>query len=183
MVRSGLHRALRAGTSRDHQQVDSAFSRYDLADRGRYRDFLRAQSAAVLPLERALDDAAVTAMLPDWPARRRSHALQADLLVLGTRPAPPFAVGVPDRGGQIGILYVLEGSRLGARHLLRVLPPDLATVAASFLGHGGSGQPWPVFMQQLDDLAARHGADHDAILANARLAFGIFARAAEGVPA
>jgi hypothetical protein len=41
MVRSGPHRALRAGTSPGHQRMDSVFSRYDLSDRGRYHDFLR----------------------------------------------------------------------------------------------------------------------------------------------
>lgn len=178
-TRSDLHRVLRAGTRRDHQRVDMALARFDLENRLHYRTFLQVQSAAVFPLEQVLEESGIITLLPDWPLRSRSRALLSDLVVLGARPYPPLGIGVPDLPRQIGILYVLEGARLGAQYLLRALPPDLATVAASFLGHRGSGQAWSAFMCDMETLAERHGAAHGEILTGARDAFALFIRAAE----
>ncbi|WP_199698674.1 biliverdin-producing heme oxygenase [Deinococcus cavernae] len=79
-----------------------------------YAAVLRAFAGVVLPLERRLAALPWPAAL-DYPARRHTPALQADLGALGLS-APEFAL--PDTlattlPAAYGTLYVLEGSTLG----------------------------------------------------------------------
>jgi heme oxygenase (biliverdin-IX-beta and delta-forming) len=123
VARQHARTSLRAATAADHARVDDCFARYDLSDRGGYAAFLRAQAAALLPVEVVLDDVAV---VPDWPSRRRAHLIRADLTALGS--ALPALITAPTLVGeaeQLGALYVIEGSRLGGAMLVRSVPADL----------------------------------------------------------
>ena len=114
--------ALRAATVDDHTRVDQLFSQLDLASDDDYLLFLKAQAAAHLPIEAALDAAGVAALLPDWPQRRRGELLAADLAELGAEL--PELIASPRIKGDAsmwGALYVLEGSRLGGALLKRGL--------------------------------------------------------------
>jgi heme oxygenase len=65
-------------------------------------------------------------LLPDWPQRRRSELLLADLAELSL-PAPP-PLPQPDltsTASLLGAVYVLEGSRLGGVYLERSLPGEM----------------------------------------------------------
>lgn len=118
--------ALKAATAREHERVDRLFSRLDLAQEADYRLFLTAQASAHLPVEAALDAAGAQRLVEDWPARRRSHLLLADLGDLELQAPPP--VDAPEFAGDaamLGAIYVLEGSRLGGAMLKRSLP-DIA---------------------------------------------------------
>ncbi len=118
--------ALKAATAGEHERVDRLFSRLDLAQEGDYRLFLAAQASAHLPIEAALDAACAERLVEDWPARRRSHLLLADLGDLGLKA--PTLVAAPEFGSDpaiLGAIYVLEGSRLGGAMLKRSLP-DIA---------------------------------------------------------
>ncbi len=111
-----LRPILRQATRAAHCRVDGAFSPLDLE---RYRDyciFLMAHAAVVLPLEAWAERTLARQVLDDWPQRRRSDALLQDLCWLGLQP-PPSLADMPPVGpaSLLGMLYVLEGSRLGAQ--------------------------------------------------------------------
>lgn len=114
--------ALRTGTGAHHERVDAAFGRYDLSDLAQYRDFLSAQARGFLPAEAGLDRSSVAALLPDWPERRRSHLLAADLAALGVAPPGAGAMAFDTPEEALGAVYVLEGSRLGGAMLARTVP-------------------------------------------------------------
>lgn len=168
--------ALRSGTAEDHRRVDALFSRADLSQRAGYTRFLTAQAAAFLPVEAALDAAGAAAILPDWPGRRRSALLRADLAALG---APvPDAVAVPAFAGEAdiwGAVYVLEGSRLGGALLRKALSPGLPS---AFLGAPAAPGAWRNLLIRLDEsLSGPEGTARAT--AAAKQVFDLFRQAGE----
>lgn len=161
---------LREATAENHARVDQAFGAFDLADRDQYAAFLQAQAHAFLPIEAAIEAADPSQLLPDWPRRRRSEALLADLAQLGFSPATtgkwaPFA-GTADI---LGAVYVIEGSRLGGRMLARSVPEDLPR---QFLTTSDSSL-WRSLIEVLDKLLKNSAEQAQAIDA-ARRAFALF---------
>ncbi len=175
---------LRAATQAAHARLDTVFSRYDLACPAGYRRFLLAQAAVVPSLEAALDGALDGAgarrVLPDWPERRRSAALLADLATLGV--ARPPALRAPAPGGPgwvLGALYVLEGSRLGAKMLRRRVMSGgdvLCCAATAYLTHEPGSASWPDFLAVLQ--TSPHAADLDTMVLGACDIFALFEQAA-----
>ena len=89
--------------------------------------------------------------LPEVGARSRSRALRDDLAALGLeRPASIDASFLNSRGGVAGLMYVLEGSRLGAAVIRRRLAQSGAAFPTSFLSHGEGTGHWPSFLRWLD---------------------------------
>jgi len=83
----------------------------NLATFADYRVFLAANAAAVAPLEAWAEAAGAADVLPDWPARRRAAALDADLADLGVGQAPaPISpdLGPASVSALFGALYVLS---------------------------------------------------------------------------
>jgi heme oxygenase len=80
----------------------------------------------------------------------------------------------------LGVMYVLEGSRLGAKYLLRAIDagsdPQIAA-ATRYLRHGVGLRLWPNFLQTLENQPVTP-QDEAAIIAGAHLAFALFAEAA-----
>ena len=147
------HAFLRRVTRPWHDRVEAAFEAFDLRTRDGLSGFLARQSAALLPLERALERAGVAELLADWPARRRAPALAADLAQLGAE-TPPWVEPpeCPTPCHMLGILYVIEGSKLGGRVLHRrvLASPDPQVRAATrFLGHHHE-RGWSGFLAVLD---------------------------------
>ncbi len=164
-----------------HGRVDDAFTRLDLGRRNDYRRFLTAHASVILPLEALAGQAGAGQILDDWPSRCRSDALQGDLAALGLQPPPPLLLDAP--GGPawvLGVLYVLEGSRLGAQVLRqRVLAGQDAEcrAATAYLGHGIGQGLWPSFLMQLE--ASPYAKDGTGpVIEGARDAFAAFERAA-----
>lgn len=124
---TAIHRALRERTAHAHARLDDLFGDFQLDDRLGYTAFLCAHLEAVLPIEAALDASGAERIVPDWPERRRGHALIRDLDDLDPgRPAPAAASHGADDWDDAtiaGAIYVLEGSRLGGRFLERLVPP------------------------------------------------------------
>ena len=140
--------ALRAATSHAHERLDARFSTFDLAHPVDYGAFLRAQAGAFFPMEDALDAAGADTVIADWPERRRSAALRADLTALDL--PEPVRVLVPALNSEaaiLGALYVLEGSRLGGAMLVRAVP---VTWPRSFLTSGNS-LLWRALVKVLDE--------------------------------
>lgn len=169
---------LREATAQDHAAVDKAYSAFDLSEPGSYRDFLHAQRACIARLEDALTAAGAERLLPDWPSRRRTQLLAADLSELGPVEDPdPFPHALPDLrdpAAVMGAIYVLEGSRFGGAVLARRIE---AGMPARFLGARAEPRAWRVLMSALD----RHLSSERALavaVSSARTVFGAFAAAA-----
>lgn len=125
---NAAHRALRDGTRAEHEALDGLFARFDLSDRRSYARFLSAHAEALAPVEAILDASAVERVAPDWPARGRMAALRDDLAAVGgSVPAPSAGERIDDVATLAGMLYVIEGSRLGGRLLARQVAADLPT--------------------------------------------------------
>jgi heme oxygenase len=144
---------LREATQRAHEETEAAFAGFDLTQRERYRAFLEQQAAVVLPLEHELDAVGADALLSDWARRKRSAALIADLHELDgvSRPVHPPVILNP--ASAWGMLYVLEGSRLGGRVLSSIVSRSddpRARSATRFLRHGEGEQLWPSFVAALN---------------------------------
>jgi heme oxygenase len=172
---------LRKATASAHGRVDDVFTQLNLGRRDGYRRFLAAHASVILPLEALAGQAGAGQILEDWPSRCRSGALLDDLAALGLQPPPPLPLG--SNGGPawvLGVLYVLEGSRLGAQVLRqRVLAgPDAGCRAATaYLSHGMGLALWPSFLTQLEASPYAKG-DTGPVIEGAHDAFAAFECAA-----
>jgi heme oxygenase (biliverdin-IX-beta and delta-forming) len=170
--------SLRGATDHLHRDLDRIVASFRLHDANHYRRFLQANAATLIAIEQLLESAGVTQLLPDWPERTRREAILADLHSLGAQ-AQPLALRRtgPTPPEVFGILYVLEGSRLGAQVLLdQVLASNDERVrnAAAFLSHGATTL-WPSFLQQLEAHAAAD--DQTQTVSGAVYTFTMFIRA------
>lgn len=175
-----LHAHLRAATVDAHQFIDASFSAFDLQSRLGYRRFLEASAAALLPLEKALTVSGIANLVTDWDERMRSDAIAADLVVLhGTNAALPMQRRFTE-AEMLGVAYVLEGSRLGARYLMKRVtasPDPVVATTTSYLAHGAGLPLWPRFLTLLNavKLSAR---DTELAVDGAVFAFALFAEGA-----
>lgn len=127
-----------------------------------------------MALETALQDFGVARLLPDWPLRRRTPALHHDLEYLNLRPESRPEVCLNSAAEAFGALYVLEGSRLGARVLLQQIlaaAPALKP-ATRFLSHGSDHRLWTTFLQILEAGVGVNGLDECVL--GAQQAFALF---------
>jgi len=111
----------------------------------------------LLPVEAALDAVDAASVFTDWPLRKRGDALRSDLAQMGG-DIPSAIVAAPvsladtpaDREAAIaGILYVIEGSRLGGRFLARQLAADFP---ARYLDPDQPAGHWRALLFQLDEV-------------------------------
>ncbi|MBE7184236.1 MAG: biliverdin-producing heme oxygenase [Methylobacterium mesophilicum] len=167
------HTALRARTAAAHEAIDGAFARFSLAERESYRHFLLAHARVLFTLEAMLEG---QAGLPLWRSRRA--ALDADLRDLGAvRPEPLPVEPIAGEAALHGVLYVLEGSRLGGRLLSRQVGEGLPS---AFLSAAHEKGEWREFLSRLDARAQAEGPLWlDAAVDGASCAFGLYGRAAE----
>lgn len=176
---SGLRERMRDATAAAHRELDAQLSSFDLTVFHGYRRFLQASAGALLPLEAALVEAGVAKLLPDWPERARSHAIAADLARLGRDAQATVFVSPMTPSGVLGTMYVLEGSRLGAKFLLKTVAdaadPRIGE-ATAYLSHGAGKRLWQSFLSKL---ASEDTCDEDEAIEAARAAFAAFERAAD----
>lgn len=176
---------LRSSTRAAHERVDARFSRFDLTTRHGYHRFLLAHHAVLPALELRLAASGAAALLADWPTRLRAPALAADLRQFGGA-LPVLGDGAPPLSppAAFGMMYVLEGSRLGgavlARRVLGNDDPGCRT-ATSYLRHGERLGLWASFVAAFD--ASDTVRDNrDEVVAAARDAFDLFVHAADASP-
>ena len=129
-----------------------------------YTRLLSAFHGFYRPLEAQLDPIASRIASLDWPQRRKTHLLEADLAVLGTATDAVNALSAcsrlptpSDECGTLGCLYVLEGATLGGQISLRALREtlgiDRASGAAFFSSYGDEvGPRWRRFLACLATL-------------------------------
>jgi len=139
---TGTLAALRAATRPAHEAIDGAFAG-GLRTRDDYHRYLR----ALLPLARWLD----ASWRREWPPHLacwhdpgRVACLHADLAALGDAPVATTPVASASVAEWMGGCYVIEGSVLGARLLVR-------DVAAIPRGPGGDALPRTFLDRHLGD--------------------------------
>lgn len=174
-----LRARLKDATADAHRQLDRNLMAFDLKTASGYRRFLEASAGALLPLEAALVESGVDDIVKDWPSRSRSDAILDDLTQveggLHLMPAPAAF----SRSALFGTLYVLEGSRLGARFLLKAVTRSADPAvgrATAYLGHGAGEPLWEKFLALLTHEAPH--LDEEEVVEGARSAFGVFSTAA-----
>lgn len=167
------HMALRTRTAAAHEAIDGAFARFDLADRDSYRAFLRSHARVLFALEAMLES---EPGLPVW--RSRKEALDADLASLGdTRPEPLAIEPITGEAALHGLLYVLEGSRLGGKLLSRQVGEGLPS---AFLAATHEKGEWRAFLSHLDQRAQANGPEWlDQAVDGASRAFTLYGHAAK----
>jgi heme oxygenase len=177
--------SLRGATDHLHRDLDRITAGFKLGDIAHYRRFLQANAATLIAIEQLLENAGVADLLPDWDLRTRREAILSDLNSLGSQVQPlALRRTAPTAPEVFGILYVLEGSRLGAQLLLeQVLASDDENVrnACAYLRHGQSGPSgealpnlWRSFLQQLETNDAAD--DQTQTVSGAVYAFTMFIR-------
>ena len=161
----GAHEQLRVRTRTLHQSVEARLDLLSLADRAGYVRYLL-MNWPCASIEPALSEAGIHSLLPDWPRRQRRFALADDLRALNICPAPPPRCKIAeDIGTVLGWGYVLEGSRLGTRMVLKTVEEseDLAIRRAMrFLRHGDGVEFWKSFKAALTQLDNDPGAIENA---------------------
>ncbi|MET0660430.1 MAG: biliverdin-producing heme oxygenase [Steroidobacteraceae bacterium] len=177
MSTAGRRLRLREATSAAHASLDARASTLDLEQLEDYRRFLIGNAAAVLAAESVLERAAVTDCFADWPQRSRRKLILEDLHGLGSSTrALRWKRPIPSRAEIFGIVYVLEGSRLGARMLLPRAQASGSPVVRANCRFLSAQQPmlWRVFLERLE--SADDAADEQAVVAGAQDAFALFER-------
>lgn len=182
---------LRRATAAAHQRVDAVFPD-GLVDAGAYRCYLQGMhrlcadilaAGSALPADPQFDD----------ERRQRVALLQADLDRLGHAalpPGPPLPLSSPLE--QAAAEYVIGGSRLGARLLLRqarLLGHASADTGAAFLHwhvRAEAEAGWQALLQRIAQ-TVRSAEDESQLLAAAIRTFSAatfaFERARHGSPA
>lgn len=172
-VVTDLRDLLRRETAADHQTLDDRFSALDLQQIDGYSCFLRSHHMALGYCYRtfATNDATV-AFLPPNPVPE----LSMDILALGDKIPDDWMPRQPLDGSWLGMAYVLAGSRLGARILLkRVLekPSAIPAQAIAYLESQQDPAPWKKIVEALK--ATKPDPDMaNAIILSARQTFGVF---------
>jgi len=176
---SSLRDRLRAATAESHAALDSQVAAWKIETPLGYGAFLSASALAMAPLELALERAGVADWLPDWALRVRRTALARDLAALGLE-APPFSVAhVPSPDFGAGLLYTLEGSRLGARFLARQVRAAGHGLPLNYLTQGEGDDLWRTFLAWLEK--PNVGTRTDEVEAGARYGFQCFSDAFETI--
>jgi heme oxygenase len=170
---------LRERTAEAHAAVDTAVGGF--ADLLSYKSYLSAISAFRIPLERQLGAVEWPHTLEGWRPNRVAEAIAADMDDLGVAPIPAATGDLPLDGDRLyGILYVLEGSSLGARLLFRraqALGLSENHGARHLALLGGSSDGWRGFLERLEraqpfDIELAVDASM-AAFNSARVAFGV----------
>jgi heme oxygenase len=166
------HASLKARTGFAHETVDTLFSRFDLGGQESYVHFLLAHGRVLPGIEAALRHQG----LPRWQSR--TGLLAHDLAAFGYGlPVPIEVPSGPSLARQTGLLYVIEGSRLGGRLLSRRVRPGLS---AEFLSAFHEPGAWRAFTRALDARAGLEGtAWLEEVVGGALHGFALYAAAAE----
>lgn len=157
MAMSSRRLVLRHHTSRAHGALDETVGGLDSLPR--YRWYLRSLHAFREPAERLVARclASDASELADVRPTRIAELLQRDMADLDVSPAPPATLVVPTSpSGLAGLVYVLEGSALGARLLRRQaagIGLDDDRGARHLAAQADSLEAWQGFLFALDRLS------------------------------
>lgn len=167
--------ALRERTRDAHDRLEAGLDvLHRCQDPASYAALLAGFRSVYAPLERELDTSPATGLvLPDWPSRRKTAWLDADLAALGASPRRDVPVPPLSSAEAVaGAAYVVEGATLGGAVLLRSISPTLPR--RFFTSYGAErGRRWRAFRSQVEALPL----ERDAVVASAVTTFAAFERA------
>ncbi|NUY82136.1 biliverdin-producing heme oxygenase [Flavobacterium sp. MAH-1] len=174
--------ALRNETSIAHKKleqlpVSAAILSRDVttSDYGRY---LRLMHDVVSSLERNVHPL-ISDVISDIDHRKKADHLKRDLHTIGFEPSEntndPFIQADLTVPLSLGIAYVVEGSTLGGRFILKNIQQTLGfdenSGATYFAGYGNkTGSMWKTFLEQLTQYATQNSCEKD-VIAGANFAF------------
>lgn len=148
---SVIRKQLFEATASLHRQIDSVFSLDRIASFDGYAAMMKSHAAVVPQVETFLVRNRHLVDVPQFDERMRTQALLADMKRLGlVSEATPMSF-LNSRGAIAGILYVLEGSRLGATLIRRRLAGTGADFPNGFLSHGENAGFWQSYLTWLQD--------------------------------
>lgn len=167
MTQISLRSALRDATSDLHDRLDSQVGSF--ADLDAYRRYLAGTWRFRSALEPALDP------VQGWQSQPIVPLIAADMadLDLCDGNAPSGAPGWSGDAALLGVHYVVEGSSVGARLLLRragQLGLDGTRGARHLAGQAADTGRWPRFLALLDQ---SQGVDHARAAEAARETFAL----------
>jgi heme oxygenase len=180
--RGRARQSLRNETAILHESVERHFAPGRMT-RDSYIRYLM-MNRPFASIEPALEAANIHRVLPDWAMRRRRFDLASDMDAMGipARETRAFPIS-DDIGTLLGWSYVLEGSRLGARFILKGIEStrdrELIT-ATRFLRHGVGIDLWTTFTAALSRIDRDPSAIESACEA-ARAAFSHFKAVTESL--
>jgi heme oxygenase (biliverdin-IX-beta and delta-forming) len=126
----------------------------------------------MVSIEDALDRGGAVKVVDDWPERRRAHLLTADAVSIEVEVRSVTAPAMDGIAAVAGALYVVEGSRHGARHLRRLVPENMAS---SFLDADQVQGNWAKLLDRIDTILY-DDAQGDVAVKAALATFGAFER-------
>lgn len=165
---SSVHHAVRTATLGDHKRTEESFAATLARLPASYGPYLQTHASVFPAVGQALSHAW------DWaPWQERWNDLLDDLAKLGLTPPPTVDLApIRNPAEGLGMIYVLEGSRMGSALLLKSIPGDLPT---AYLRGGLNIAPWHRAKALLDEALIETEAD---VIAGARAAFRAFESAA-----
>lgn len=124
-----LRTRLRNDTQYDHDRIDALYGRYDLTDRADLTDFLQAHALALSWCADAVPShqAEFSTLMRGLIAAIGDDLTRLDAPAQSHWPAKPNRL----RGDPLGLIYVVAGSRLGGRVLVRQILAAEDPVVAS----------------------------------------------------
>ncbi len=157
----GRRFALKRATDAAHRRVEGVVQAASMfASREGYARYLAATFKMRAEFERLLDMAGAAQIWPEWPRRRIAALVAEDIADLGkiapqTRDVPENFTSRLEAGELVAILYVLEGSALGARVLVK-LACEIGLSAGFGARHlfrqAGERDAWPSFTAMMSAL-------------------------------
>lgn len=171
-----LREELRRKTHPLHATVEKLFEPVDIRTTGGLRRFLLAHHAAIAPIERRLSEAG-GAWSGCWPFRLKD-LLVADLQALDVSDCPTVSRRDLATAHPLGLCYVLGGSRLGARLLLKRLSegPGCRPARPSYLASAPDDAIWTWTRRLVASDSAR-SVNRQDVLSAAETAFSSFGEA------
>ncbi|CAI3949747.1 Heme oxygenase (HemO) (PDB:1J77) [Commensalibacter communis] len=151
-----LTSTLRNRTKSVHGKLDEHLMGLGLfSDKEKYKQFLTIQYYIHLDADHLYSNSQLAAMIPNLKLRNRFNKLKEDMADLNVpTPAPIHTPVITNTSSAIGTLYVVEGSKLGAKYLLH----SVGTIGLSdqygarHLGADdeGRGVSWRSFQAAID---------------------------------
>jgi heme oxygenase len=172
----GARDLLRSACAGVHHRLDARLSHFNFDDRRSYAAMLSGFSGPVTALETALATGVASRLFYDLPERSRALSLSLDLREVGGPFHLRTAAPIEDEAEAFGVLYVLEGSRLGGRILAKRASESGDTKvrgATRYFRHAEKAGHWQSFLARLEQSDAVRAAPERASAAALR-AFAAF---------
>ncbi|EAU41370.1 hypothetical protein FP2506_01345 [Fulvimarina pelagi HTCC2506] len=182
--RNDLHAILRERTDREHRELDAYLGKI-WATSEDYAAYIRMNHRSHHVLEPAVETVLGMHRQPVTYLPMRA-ALDRDVATLGIRPLAGRSFrlrGSTEGASLIGVLYVLEGSRLGARMLHQRVKQSswmdrFATMPLAFFEAASQSRDFFKRMNALESLMI-DGDDIESAVSSAKATFALFMETAE----